>query len=589
MVLISAYSFNAEREESPEIAELYFKLGLEELKKLNYMDAIINFSRAFTAGPKTYYGELAYLYLGKSYALYSYAVGSRKGIMATIGYLNQYTFHYKVPRFLHIQREFIADSYVLLQWYESAKNIYANLYGETEKPEYMIKFGYAASLNGEIEGYNYLVNLESVPLDYLDLYFMTMGFYNFNLGRYEETVDFLNKALNVNIYLREDVHLLFRMGASYYKLGDWRRAILYLELTRRKDIFRIYKERTHFYLAFINLETKNFREALENIEAVIENDNLFYSKLAQILFSSLWLYEEFLEVYKERFKNYRNLLLQIGWLNVEDVYGDLPLLGMYYYILKSKRILEEERDLIRVKNLKLTEFAIEYDLFSFEPYKEKLKETVENIVFYRKEEAELITDLYKLNRSNYLKIFEEGKGFEILVRSLVFLGDEEAEKLVEFIKDENLKKFLKAKINIYKGNFETALKLLEEVKDKLKDEDKIEAGLLYAYLKEDLTLLESVASKVNFEDERFKNYRVLVLLKLADGFYETGNYKKAKKYYTDIVETLEPQKPEYWWALFRLALIGEITDDKELIEWVVKKSEGGNNIWSRAISVIWGM
>ncbi|MDQ7082754.1 MAG: hypothetical protein Q9N34_07260 [Aquificota bacterium] len=137
-----------------------------------------------------------------------------------------------MPRFLHTQREFVADSYLLLQWYEKAKNIYANLYGETEKTEYMISICYASALSGSIEGYQYLSKLgkEGVPEDYLDLYYMTMGFYSFNLGKYRLASQYMSYAVNTNTYLREDPHLLFRLGVSYYKLGDWRRALLYLEL-----------------------------------------------------------------------------------------------------------------------------------------------------------------------------------------------------------------------------------------------------------------------------------------------------------------------------------------------------------------------
>jgi len=109
-VLISAYSYNAERVQSADLAERYFRKALDNLKILNYIDALIYFTRAYKADPTSRYGELSYLYLGKSYALYSYAFGSKKGVMASIGYLNQYPFHYKVPRFIHTQREFLGDA-----------------------------------------------------------------------------------------------------------------------------------------------------------------------------------------------------------------------------------------------------------------------------------------------------------------------------------------------------------------------------------------------------------------------------------------------------------------------------------------------
>jgi len=349
IVLISTYSYNAERTTDSALAKRYFQKGLASLKILNYRDALLYFSRAYRMDPSSEHGELSYLYLGKSYSLYSYAFGSKRGVMASIGYLNQYPFHYKVPRFIYTQREFIGDAYLLLLWFDTAKNIYANLYGETERPEYMIKYGYASALSGSIEGYRYLRELKKVPSDYLDLYYMTMAFYNFNLGRYSTAVEYMVEALNTNSYLREDANLLFRLGVSYYKLGNWRKALLYLEMSLRNDAFGVYRERANFYLALINLETRNYREAFTNLRELTSEGRLFYSKLSQILFSSLWLYEEFLQVYGKSIGNYRDLLLQIGWLNVEDVFGELPALGIYYLSLRSGILNPEEEEFLRVK------------------------------------------------------------------------------------------------------------------------------------------------------------------------------------------------------------------------------------------------
>jgi len=240
----------------------------------------------------------------------------------------------------------------------------------------MIKYGYAAALSGSIEGYTYIKNLSltGVPSDYLDLYYMTMAFYNFNLGRYRLTVDYALEALNANSYLREDSNLLFRLGVSYYKLGDWRKGLLYLEMAVRKDAFGVYKDRANFYLALINLETKNYREAMANLRRLISEGKLFYNKFSQLLFSSLWYYDEFLEVYGEELGDYRSLLLQLGWLNVEDAYGELPALGLYYLSLRSGLLTEEEEEFLRVKNLTLREFVLEGDLFSPERFLARVSE-----------------------------------------------------------------------------------------------------------------------------------------------------------------------------------------------------------------------
>ena len=588
IVLISAYSYNAERTSDPDLAKRYFQKGVESLKILNYLDALVFFSKAYSINHKSYYGELAYLYLGKSYALYSYAYGSKKGVLAAVGYLNQYPFHYKVPRFIHVQREFVGDSYLLLQWYETAKNIYANLYGETERVEYMIKFGYASALSGSVEGYNYLkkLNIKGVPQDYLDLYYMTMGFYNFNLGRYGLAIEYLSYAMNLNTYLREDPHLLFRMGVSNYKLGDWRKALLYLELTLRKDPLNTYEEKGNFYLARINLETNNFREAFLNIEALTKEDRLFYRKLPQILYSSLWLYDEFLKVYGSKLGNYRDKLLQLGWLNVEDVYGELPAMGIYYFSLKGKSLSEEEKEFLRLKKLTLREFFFENELFTMDVYVKKAREPLKGFLFYKREDAGFLKDIYALNKNNYLKLFGSPEGLELLARSLVFLGEHEAETIVGRLENKGLKEFLRAKLHIIKGNFEPASKLLSVAIKSLKGEDLLEAELLLAYLNNSPGELESVAQKIDFKKERFSHYAPLILNRLADLYYDRGNFKKALSYYKRVVQ-ISDEGEDYWWSMFRIALIGELTEDKETLKWVVKEAEKEDNIWSKVIRTLW--
>ncbi len=588
IVLVSTYSFNAERVKDPELAKTYFQKGLESLKVLNYRDALVYFSRSYSVAPKSYYGELSFLYLGKSYALYAYAFGSRRGVLAAIGFLNQYPFYYKVPRFVYVQREFIADSYLLLQWYDTAKNIYANLYGETEKTEYMIKYGYASALGGSIEGFGYLRELseKGVPYDYLDLYYATMGFYNFNLGRYKRAVEYISQAINVNSYLREDAHILFRLGVSYYKLGEWRKALLYLELTLRNDPFEVYTDRSNFYLASINLETKNFREAFSNVRKLTENGKLFYSKLSQILFSSLWYYEDFLKVYGKKLGDYRNLLLQLGWLNVEDIYGELPALGIYYLSIKNRNLREEEKEFLRVKKLTLREFVFENDLFTAERFVLKNREALKELKFYKEKEAKLVSQLYKTSRQNFLKVFSDQESLSLLARSLVFLGDSTAYEVLPLLKDENLRNFLTAKLRIIERNHQEALELLRASVDGLEGDDRKEAQILLGYLGNDTALMEKALGEVDFGKERFSPYRPLLLLKVADLYYDRGDLGKASEYYRRVIQGGEEERG-YWWALFRLALISERLRDEETLKWVVKRAKEKDNIWSRVIRTLW--
>ncbi len=588
-MLISTYSYNAERFSDADLSKRYFEKGLDSLRILNYRDALLYFSRAYRMDPLSHYGELSYLYLGKSYSLYSYAFGSKRGVMAAIGFLNQYPFHYKVPRFIHTQREFVADAYLLLQWYDTAKNIYANLYGETERPEYMIKYGYASALSGSVEGFKYLrdLSVSGVPSDYLDLYYMTMAFYNFNLGRYGTAVEYMVEALNANSYLREDANLLFRLGVSYYKLGNWRKALLYLEMSLRNDAFGVYRERANFYLAYINLETRNYREALANLRELTDEGRLFYSKLSQILFSSLWYYDEFLKVYGKELGSYRDLLLQVGWLNVEDIYGELPALGIYYLSLRDRRLSSEEEEFLRVKKLTLGEFVFEGDLFSLSRYVLKAREPLREMIFYDRDSALFLSRLYKLNRTSFMRVFGDPPGLELLARVLVFLGDEEAEKILPYVVDEGVFRLLWGKIYILRNEYGKAVEVLRSAQKLLKGDDRTEARLLVAYLTEDPRLLESVAGEVDFGSPRFAPYAVSVFVKMADLFYSRGELGKALSYYREVVSRSGEETEEYWWALFRSALIGEQLRDGEVLKWVVNRAKGKDNIWSRVIATLW--
>jgi tetratricopeptide (TPR) repeat protein len=586
--LISAYSYNAERTAEEDLSETYLRKGLESLKVLNYRDALVYFAKAFSANPKSEAGEMAYLYLGKGYALFSYASGSRRGILAAVGYLNQYPFYYKVPRFLQVQREFIADSYLLLQWYDSAKNIYANLYGETERVEYMIKYGYATALSGSVEGFNYLKDLakRGVPPDYADLYYMTVGFFYFNLGKYEVAKEYMMRTLELNPYLREDPHLLFRLGVSHYKLGDWRKAILYLELALRNDPFGMYEESSNFYLTFINLETRNFREAFKNLQHLLSKDRLFYRKISQVVFSSLWYYDEFLEVYRDRIGNYREKLLQIGWLNVENAFGDLPLLGIYYLALKTGRISEEEREFLRVKRPKLGDLILGNDLFPLKPFVEKVRRALLGYRFYVRKEALFLRELYTTNEQSFLTLFSGEEERELLARSLVFLGDLGARKILPFLKDGSLFRFLEAQILILEGRIGEALPLLEASLEGLEGDDRREAQILVSYLRNDPLGLEEATRGLDLKHPRFSGYAPLIFLKLGDLYFSRGDLEKSALYYRKAVD-LGTRDEVYWWALFRLALIGEKTGDAEILSWVVKKAKEEDNIMSRVITTLW--
>lgn len=552
------------------------------------MGAINYFTKSYVADPKGYYGELSFLYLGKTYALYSYSVGSRKGILSAVAFLNQYPNYYKVPRFVNVQREFIGDSYTLMGWYEDAVNVFANLYGETEEVRYLIKLGYASALGGSAEGYTYLKKMipQSVPKDYRDIYFLARGYYEFNFGRYREAIEFLSEAANLNEYVRKESHYLYRLGISYYKLGRWQKATLFLELTLRYDKFKDYNRKTNFYLTFLNLRTKNYKEALRSVKTLTGENQLFYSKLSQILYSSLWLYPDFLKTYQEEFKFYRDMLRQIAWLNVGNVYGDIPLLGIYSLALDTLSLSEDEKELIRTKNLKLTEFILEGDLFDFNAFLEYLNGQIDKYDVYDLQRSKFLNILYLLNKNNVKKAF--GKGIKKFAEASLFLGDKNFWEQVNMMRDGVEKSFLVAKMMIVEGRESEAVGILRKVSDSLEKEDRLEAELLIAYYSGDMSKLEKLVGAVDVNSPRFRGYITPSYMKLADYHFGQGNYERALDYYTKYMKDVSEEMESYWWALYRVGKIAEYLGDEERIKWVVNKASGKDNIWSRVILTLWG-
>ncbi len=541
------------------------------------------------ADPKGYYGELSFLYLGKTYALYSYSTGSRRGILSAIAFLNQYPNWYKVPRFINVQREFIGDGYTLMGWYEDAVNVFANLYGETEDVRYLIKLGYAASLGGSAEGYTYLKNLqvETIPADYRDIFVLTRGYYEFNFGRYAEAVNFLTEAANLNEYVRKEAHYLYRLGISFYRLKQWQKAYLYLELTLRYDRFKDYAQKTGFYLTYLNLSMKNYKDALKHLKELTRDNQLFYSKLSQVLYSSLWMYPEFLKVYDEEFRFYRDVLLQLGWLNVGNVYGDIALLGIYSLALKSVSLSDDEKELIKTKNLKLSEFFLEGDLFNFSEFLGFLNEQVSSYDIYDLQKSEFLNMLYLLNKHNVKVAFE--RGIESFARASLFLGSKTFWEQVEIMREGVKKRFLIAKMMIIEGKESKALSTLRTVRESLEDKDRLEAELLIAYYSADLETLEKLISKLNGNLPRFRGYLPPSYIKLADYYFGQGDFEKSSMYYEKYMELVPDNTESYWWALYRIGKIAEYTGDTEKMKWVVNRASKADNIWSRVILTLWGV
>ncbi|RMH09127.1 MAG: hypothetical protein D6699_00290, partial [Aquificota bacterium] len=122
-------SFSVEKGSTKEkLAQSYFYSGLINFKQGNYIGAVNDFTKTYSYDKKGYYGELAYLYLGMSYAYISYYTGNKDGVFSAIGYLNMYPYYYKLPTYTSLQKEFIGECYLLLGLYDRAKDVFMDLY-----------------------------------------------------------------------------------------------------------------------------------------------------------------------------------------------------------------------------------------------------------------------------------------------------------------------------------------------------------------------------------------------------------------------------------------------------------------------------
>ena len=91
------------------------------MENRNYEDAIRDLTSAFNLDRNGYYGELAYLWLGRAYALLAYSKANKRGLLSAIGFLNMYPYYFKRANYIDLQREFLGDIYLLLEEYSKAK------------------------------------------------------------------------------------------------------------------------------------------------------------------------------------------------------------------------------------------------------------------------------------------------------------------------------------------------------------------------------------------------------------------------------------------------------------------------------------
>ncbi|RMH01739.1 MAG: hypothetical protein D6699_06575, partial [Aquificota bacterium] len=356
--------------------------------------------------------------------------------------------------------------------------------------------------------------------------YVAKGFVLFNAGNYGASLESLTHARSINRYLEEDPEFLYRYALDYYMLGDWRKALFYLEVLDRKDIYGKYKDHTNYYLSLIYLQSKNYADAKRRIELLRESGGIIYD----LLYSQLWLFQDFLERYKDYFYNYKKGLTDIGWVYLNKVYSLPALLGLYYYSIKEKKV--EDKDLLSKGNIvALEEIKVENIKVDLKPLFLSVREAYNSIDPYSKSGSFLL-ELYQVNKDSYKTLF----GMEKLARFVVYEGRLDFKSIVEEV-NEPLRSFLLGQVMLIEGE-EKGLKLIKDSLRGLEGEDKQEAMVILYLYDKDVKGLEQMLNLLE-KSKRLNEYLSLVYLELGDYYYKNKDHRKAKEYYKNYLEREE--------------------------------------------------
>ncbi len=566
------------------LAKFYYELGLKALKVYDFTDALIYFSKAYSEAPESRYGELAYLYYGKAYALYSYELGRKEGILAALGYLNQYTFYYKFPRFWNFQKEFVGDGYLLIGWYEDARNLYAEVYGAKKEARLLLKYAYASALLGDGTVIKILREVKDVPKDLLYLKHLSLGIARANLGDFREALSYLEKAYEENNFLSYDLHYNFYRGVSHKKLGKIREGMFYLERAQRLDRFGFYTYKIDYHLLEIYLTLKDYGEAYEIYEKI--KKELAYNPFYQIAYLKLWLYPDFMEKYREEFRFYYDLVKQLFWWKLGSPVSNYAVLALLNRSLRNKKLDKETKTILRIKTFYGREFVLDNELFNYTREIRKLNAELQRYNPYLEEDVNFVMELYSSNDESFLSIFNEDKSREILVRAFVYRGDKRALKFLNFVREASLRKFLKAKYLFAYGSFGLARELFKESLNGIEGIDKLEAYLLLFYIQRSPNIDEVVElSKVYRE---MKGYFPIIYRAVGEIYYERKDYKKAKYFYEAFVKEYRERDILYWTTLAKLGILADKLNDKELRNFVIAQGKNAVKPWKDVILSLWG-
>ncbi len=576
-------SFSQERSsENITLAQSKFYRGSINLENHNYEDAIRELISAFNLDRSGYYGELAYLWLGKAYAMLAYSKADRGGLFSAIAFLNMYPFYFKRPNYLDLQKEFLADIHLLLEDYSKAKELYLSLYKNTNQRKYLVRFLYADALEGGTKNIELLGNLESSEKDTdPSMLSLIRGYYLYNQGNFKDALSELMQARSQNRYLEEDPNFLYRLALSYYILGDWRNSLFYFELLRKKDIYRRYTDKTNYFLFFINLDNKNYSEAMERFRDFMQEGDPLTNLTLKLILSQLWFYEDFIDKYKLGW--YKPLLLKIAWIDYTKSYGIPSLLGIYYYSLKDKKPMDVQL-FRRARVSKMDYLTVEDIKINMERLYRHLEAQYGKLDPYEDKDFEVIESIYKLNERNFLTIFS----VEPLLRGSIYRGKLDYVGLLDYLQ-EPTRSFLKAQELLLAEREREGLELLSKVKDQLTGEDHTEVLFLLGFFSTNKRSLEIALQSKNLDkSQRLRGYIPIAFLELGDHYYLVGNFTKAKDLYKSYLEISEEEDDLYWLTALKLARLSRLTKDRETLQWVAKKAENKDNILSRLIINLWG-
>ena len=566
------------------LAKFYYELGLKALKVYDFTDALIYFSKAYSEAPESRYGELAYLYYGKAYALYSYELGRKEGILAALGYLNQYTFYYKFPRFWNLQKEFVGDGYLLIGWYEDARNLYAEVYGAKKDVRLLLKYAYASALLGDGTVIKILREVKDVPKDLLYLKHLSLGIARANLGDFSKALSYLEKAYEENNFLSYDLHYNFYRGLSHKKLGKIREGMFYLERAQRLDRFGFYTYKIDYHLLEIYLTLKDYGEAYEIYKKI--KKELAYNPFYQIAYLKLWLYPDFMEKYREEFRYYYDLVKQLFWWKLGSPVSNYAVLALLNRSLRNKKFDEETKTILRIKTFYGREFVLDNELFNYTREIRKLNAELQRYNPYLEEDVNFVMELYSSNDESFLSTFNEDKSREILVRAFVYRGDKRALKFLNFVREASLRNFLKAKYLFAYGSFGLARELFKESLNGIEGIDKLEAYLLLFYIQRSPNIDEVV--ELSKEYREMKGYFPIIYRAVGEIYYERKDYKKAKYFYEAFVKEYRERDILYWTTLAKLGILADKLKDEELRNFVIAQGKNAVKPWKDVILSLWG-